>query len=333
MRVKRKILTYANLIEIDLENWSKFEIFASWQYLELTAKQELCPQGLRNLMVDIRNVFREEKLPNFEENAKEIRLFTTQYTNDNIDKSEKPWHKKNATRPPYKVWSIISKEFGDQLQRDLDISEKKRLRLSQAKTLLVWTRSCGARLEELVRLKLSDVKVLTMKANGRLYLDLNIRRSKSNRGGKRELHYKCVKNTVDPELCPLKCFEEYLTEFKWIRNDGDFIFPSSSLHRGRYINGGAIVYTWAKICKQLNLPPEHHPKGHSGHDCLLCLAYAKNKNPSEILDITQWNSMATMPHYIQGPKVDGLNVEIATTSIEELDENTLDVLEFNSRAQ
>ena len=72
---------------------------------------------------------------------------------------------------------------------------------------------------------------------------------------------------------------------------------------------------------------------HSGHDCLLCLAYAKNKNPSEILDITQWNSMTVMDAYIQGPKINGLNVELATTSVQELDEDIRDVLEFNARVQ
>ena len=81
----------------------------------------------------------------------------------------------------------------------------------------------------------------------------------------------------------------------------------------------------------LQLPKDHYPKSHSGHDCLICLAYAKNKNPTEILDITQWNSMAVMDVYIQGPKVNGLNVELAQTAVEELDDDIRDVLEFNAR--
>ena len=94
-----------------------------------------------------------------------------------------------------------------------------------------------------------------------------------------------------------------------------------------------MTYNWNKVCKMLQLPRSHYPKSHSGHDCLLCLAYAKNKNPAEILDITQWNSMAVMDTYIQGPKINGLNVELATTSVEELDDDIRDVLEFNARVQ
>ena len=319
------------MIEVDIENWGKFEIFGAWQYLERTAKQKLSHTGLRNHLIDIRNVFNDENLENFTKCEKEIKLFSNGYINNRIDQSEKPWRKKNANRPQYKVWKQISQSMSVLLDSNNFTNAQKRLRMAQGQLLLVWTRSCGARLEELVRLKLSDITVLTMKRNGLRYLDLNIRRSKSNRQGKKELHYKCVMNYVDTELCPVTCFMNYLESNKDIAAPGDYIFPSNMLHRNRYINGSSIVYVWTKISKMLNLPKDQYPNGHSGHDCLLCLAYAKNKNPSEILDITQWNSMSSMAHYIQGPKIDGLNVELATTSVDELDEMTLDVLEFNSR--
>ena len=330
-RIRRKILTFANLIEIDLENWSKFEIFAAWQYLERTAKQELSHTGLRNHLMDIKNVFQDEGLDLFTKFDREIKLFTNGYINSRIDNSDKPWTKKSANRPPYKVWKQISKAMSDQLVANKFTNALKRLRLMQSRILLIWSRSSGARLEELVRLKISDIQVMTMKSNNLMYLDLNIRRSKSNRQGKKEKHHKCFKNVVDEILCPVKCFEEYLESYPSISQPGDYVFPSGLEHTDRYVNGSAVVYNWSKTCKMLNLPPELHPKGHSGHDCLICLAYAKNKNPTEILDITQWNSMAVMPNYIQGPKPEGLGIEIATTSVDDLDTSIIDVLEFNSR--
>ena len=102
---------------------------------------------------------------------------------------------------------------------------KKKLHLWQARLILVWSRACGARLDELLRLKLSDVTILSMK-NGQIsYLDLNIRRSKSNRHGNKNLHYKCVLNKVDVSLCPINCFHAYLSEHPWIQHDGDYVFP------------------------------------------------------------------------------------------------------------
>ena len=140
-------------------------------------------------------------------------------------------------------------------------------------------------------------------------------------------------NKVDVNLCPISCFHEYLIRNPSICNSGDYIFPSSPDHRDYHVNRGPILDQWRKACKMLQLPKDYYPMSHSGHDCLLCLAYAKNKNPSEILDITQWNSMTVMDAYIQGPKINGLNVELATTSMQELDEDIRDVLEFNARVQ
>ena len=333
MRVKNKMLTFANLIEIDLEHWTKFEIFAAWQYLERTAKQRLCHRGLKNRLGDIRNVFYDEDLPNYDRYEKEINLFCNAYINNRIDKADKPWVKKSANRPPYKTWKLISQTMESLIENNNFKDPNKTLHLWEARLILVWSRACGARLAELLRLKISDITSLTMKNGQIAYLDLNIRRSKSNRLGKKELHYKCVLNCVDTVLCPISCFYEYLAAHPWIQHDGDYVFPSSRDHRQYHISDGAIKYNWNKISKMLQLPKNQYPMSHSGHDCLLCLAYAKNKNPSEILDITQWNSMSVMDAYIQGPKINGLNVELATTSVEELDEDIMDVLEFNARVQ
>ena len=333
LRIKTRILTFANLIEIDLENWTKFEILAAWQYLERTAKQNLTHRGLRNHLVDIRNVFYHESLPNFTRYEKEINLFSNQYINDRIDKADKPWVKRNANRPPYSTWNLISSTIQSQIYNNRFKDEKKRLHLWESRLILIWSRASGARLDELLRMKISDVTCLTMGKDTITYLDLNIRRSKSNRLGTKNLHYKCVMNKVDVNLCPVLSFYNYLMEHQWIKNDGDYIFPSSRLHKNFHVSRGPMTYNWNKICKMLQLPKDHYPKSHSGHDCLLCLAYAKNKNPTEILDITQWNSMAVMDTYIQGPKINGLNVELATTSVEELDDDIRDVLEFNAKVQ
>ena len=331
MRVRRKLLTFANLIEVDLENWTKYEIFAAWRYLEKTARQKLSHRGFRDLFFEIRNVFKDEGLNNYKENEKAVKLFRRKFINERIDKEDTPWKKRNANRPPYATWNQISIAMTNKLADRKFTNEQKRLRLYQAQLMLVWSRASGARIEELLRMKLSDVTVMTMKNGEITYLDLNIRRSKSNQEGKKNLHYKCVLNRVDTELCPVACFERYLANNPSIKSEGDYIFPSSPNHQEFHVNRGPIKTLWDKTSKKLDLPLEYYPMSHSGHDCILCLAYARNKNPAEILDITQWNSMAVMDTYIQGPKINGLNVELATTSVEELDDHIRDVLEFNAR--
>ena len=202
------------------------------------------------------------------------------------------------------------------------------MRMGQSKLALLWTRSCGARLAEIMRLKLSDIKPMTMD-NGHLYLKLTIRRSKSNRKGKKMLNYKCLKNDLEPSLCPVRAFREYLLDNPRINQQGHWVFPSSHKHFDRKINGKSMVDSWKKTAKMLNLPKHFYPMAHSGHDCLLVLAVAQKRPQEEILDVTNWNSIRNLSHYIEGPTANNINFTLATTPVADLDNLTRDIRDFN----
>lgn len=299
-----------------------------WRYLESTSKQHLSHNGLRNLMQDIKVVFESWSLNQFEVYDKEIKLILNSYLNDRIDREKLPWSKRNANRPPYKIWLLLSETMAKSLRNNDFTSEDKKMRLHQALLALVWTRSCGARLAEVMRLKLSDVKALKLE-NGHWYLNLNIRRSKSNRKGKKMLNYKCLKNDLEPGLCPIRTFQSYLKNNTRICQPGDWIFPSSHKHFGKKISGKAMTDSWKKTATMLNLPKHYYPMAHSGHDCLLVLAVAQKQPQEEILDATKWSNIKTLSHYVEGPTANNINYTLATTPVDELDNLTRDLRDFN----
>ena len=328
-QVKKKLFTFADLIDIEIENWTTIEIFAAWRYLESSTKKRLAPSGLRNKLTNIRSVFESMNLKHFQIYSKEIKVMRRGYINNVIDQDDEPWAKKNANRPPYKIWRTVADRMNRKLLNDKFSSSPKRLKMFQALLMLTWSRCCGARLRELVRLKYSDIKIMTM-ASGQLpYLNLNIRRSKSNQLAIKQMNYKCVQNPLDDVLCPIKIFQSYLREYNEICNNGDYIFPTSLKRKNKYIDPRAAVDIWNSISDELQLPWHHYPQAHSGHDCFIILAMSQKRPKEEILDATQWKSLEVLPHYVQGPAVNGINHSLATTDVEKLDEMMRDLVEYN----
>lgn len=332
-RVKRKLLTFANLVEIEIENWTTTEIFAAWRYLEQTSKQKLTHRGLRNKFQDIKQVFVSMKLDHFTVHEKELNLIQKGYINSRIDGEDKPWTKKNANRPPYTVWKMVAEGLKTAIDQDVITNPTKRLRLRQSLLALVWSRSCGARLRELIRVKYSDITVMTMGKDQLPYLNINIRRSKSNQQAKKQLSYKMVENKVDPILCPFQALKDYLNEYDQINQDGHYIFIAGIEHLRYTFDPRALVDNWNKTSSYLRLPSHHYPQAHSGHDCFIILAMAQKRPKEEILDATQWQSLEVLPHYVQGPAINGINHSLATTSVEALDELMQDLVEYNIKIQ
>ena len=299
-----------------------------WRYLESTSRKNLSHNGLRNLMQDIKVIFETWNLNQFEIYDKEVKLILNSYINNRIDQEKLPWSKRNANRPPYKIWLLMAKTMEKTLAQNEFTNQDKYLRMHQAKLALIWSRSCGARLAEIMRLKLSDIKPLYLE-NGHPYLNINIRRSKSNRKGKKMFNYKCLRNNLEPSLCPIRAFQVYLRGNPRICRPGDLVFPSSHRHFEKTINGKAIVDSWKKTSQMLNLPKHFYPMAHSGHDCLLILAVAQKRPQEEIIDVTNWTSIKPLSHYIEGPTANNINYTLATTSVDELDNITRDLREFN----
>ena len=299
-----------------------------WRYLESTSRKNMTHNGLRNLMQDIKVVFESWQLNQFDVYDKEIKLILNSYINDRIDKDKLPWSKRNANRPPYKIWRLLADTMEKIIKQNDFTSEDKLMRMNQARLALIWTRACGARLAEIMRLKLSDIKCLSME-NQHAYLNLNIRRSKSNRKGKKMFSYKCLQNNIEPSLCPVRAFRQYLLDNPRICQPGDWVFPSSHKFFDRKISGKAITDSWKKTSKMLDLPKHYYPMAHSGHDCLLVLAVAQKRPKEEIMDATNWSSIRNLSHYVEGPSANNINFTLATATVEELDNLTIDLRDFN----
>ena len=126
-RIKKKIQTFSTLIGKDPGEWAPIEIFGMWRYLESTSKQHLSHNGLRNLMQDIKVVFESWKLNQFDLYEKEIKLILNSYLNDRIDKEKLPWSKRNANRPPYKIWLLLAETMSKTVTQNDFTSDDKRM--------------------------------------------------------------------------------------------------------------------------------------------------------------------------------------------------------------
>ena len=329
LRVKKDILTFENLIGVEIENWTVAEIFASWRYLESLPRQRLTHGGLQKKLDDIQKVFESFNLPQFQDHSRALKIMRNGYINSRIDNEQTPWTKKNANRPPYSVWKTVALAMEERIVLNCFTNATKKLRLHQALLALIWCRSCGARLREIMRIKCSDISVRSMGEGQPPYLNLNIRRSKSNQRAKKQLNYKLVENTLEPVLCPMRALKLYLRAYPMIKSEGDFIFISSLDHREHAIDGKLMTDAWNNICDELLLEPHHYPQAHSGHDCFIILAMAQKRPKEEILDATQWKSLEVLPHYVQGPSVNGINHSLATTKVEDLDNLMQVLVEYN----
>ena len=194
---------------------------------------------------------------------------------------------------------------------------------------LVLSRSSGARLEELLRLKKSDLKPLETD-DGRVYISLCIRRGKSCPKGVVPTFYKCFQNKKDPELCPIKAMNWYLGQFGGtvVEHDGDFLFPSSLKHKNFHLSGRAMTARWNKEARMLNLPKEHYCQAHSGHKLFVITACALKMTREQILEATNWSSLKVLPMYVEGPTPDNFNMQLTNYSAAELDKRVGHMYDF-----
>ena len=88
--------------------------------------------------------------------SKELNLYINAQLKEEIDVAAAPYKKKSANKPPYVIWKQLM-EFGNQKNRQ--ISNVKQLRAAQGVLLLNWTLSSGCRMNELLRLRRSDINV------------------------------------------------------------------------------------------------------------------------------------------------------------------------------
>ena len=322
---EKRLLELADLLEIKFENWKLIEILTAILYLEDVAKTKLTHVSVKNLLYSMRDALRLHDVYCMDRWEKEIKCFMTYHINQRIDKAEKPTKKKSANSPPNQVWLRMIKSLGAYNGE----SEIKWLRTAQALLGLVLSRSAGARLDELLRLKRSDIEP-KITEDGTPYVSLCIRRGKSCPKGVIPVYYKCFPNTKNPELCPIKALIWYFDQFgdDLVKNDGDFVFPSSYDHKEFHLSGRAMTARWNKESRMLGLPKKHYCQAHSGHRVFVITACALKMTKEQILEATNWGSLKVLPMYVEGPTPDNYNNQLTKFTAKELDKKVGHMYDF-----
>ena len=322
VKMEKYLLFFSGLLEIPIKKWGVTEIMTAWVALETSKKRRLTTNGWLLKLKDMKLVFESMNLNQMTSFSREINFLSQQYVKERIDTDEEPHKKSSANQPPYWVWEkLVLATKADPTHK----KDHKRLNQLQLHVLLTWSLSTGARLAELMRLKVSDVGMVNSK--GLKYLRLTIRRGKSSRDGRKPIHYKCIQDKVKPELCPIQAFVNYgnlvLKSGPVFRSQGDFVFPMKPRPDSRFKKHQTarnITDGWKKFAEDLGIPEEFYPQAHSGHKCLLNAAYAMQCSKKEIMDIANWNSTKCMQDYVEAPNENTLNAKLCRMTIAELDE-------------
>ena len=325
---KSQLLEMAAIWDKNLNEWSMQQIVTAWRALESTKSGKLTTGGWLKKFKDMKYVFEMENIFTMTKFEKELRLITNTFIKNRIDSEPLPAVKRSANIPPFWVWKKMI-QFTSTLEGS---SVKKRLRRAQSNILMCWTLSTGARLEELLRLRQSDIKLVE---NDLKYLKITIRRGKSNRSGKKPVFYYAHENNVEPVLCPIRALKRYMSHKLGAHNKicsaaGDHMFPAmldidvdgcilAPKNGRKAVSGKAITSSWRKSCLEQKIKKEHIIEAHSGRNTVLNAAWAHGQSNEQILDITNWSSTRMLPEYVSGPNVSAINVKLTKMSVEEID--------------
>ena len=313
------------LYKKDMENWEFLDFLCCFRYLEDMAKARLTNVGLNVLLNDIKDVCRMKGIDVLDQYDKELRLFKNHYINKRIDEEKTATRKKGANTPTNASWRALNGE----LSNTENMSIIKELRTDQARLALLLTRSSGARLTEILRLKISDLELVKGNDENR-YLSLCIRRGKNCPKGIIPVYLTCYKNNIEKDMCPIRCLKAYTLKWKTVlkQEEGSFCFPSSPKHQGYHISGKAITDRWNRGSANLGLPEDQYVQAHSGHKQLVITACALKMTKEQILEATNWSSLKVLPMYVEGPSDDTLSKRIANLTTAELDEKLGHMLDF-----
>jgi len=138
----------------NISDWTLFDIVTAWRCLENMSRDRLTTGGWKKKLDDMKAAFNLLNVPTMNFYKKELKTISRHFIKERIDAAPEPEGKRGANMPPYHIWRKLIKASRK------DVSRKKgtkRLRAAQGHLLLVWTLATGARLEELLRLRKSDL--------------------------------------------------------------------------------------------------------------------------------------------------------------------------------
>ena len=338
------LLTKTQLEEIgrflgkNITDWSLFDIVTAWRCLEsMGPRDRLTTGGWEKKLDDMKAAFNMLNIPTMVKYKKELNTIVGDFIKERIDSAPEPEGKKGANLPPYFIWRKIIRAVKSEITRK---KGTKKLRAAQGHLLLCWTLATGARLEELLRLRKSDLD--SIMNNNMSCIKITVRRSKRSRTGKKPIFYYAHENKKVPDFCPIKAFYEYaaltVEGVPIFEKRSDLIFPKSCRiklgvdiinTRDSQIQVGNehITYKWNRTCERLKLKRGWFVQAHSGRVQIINNAWANGHSDAQLLDITNWSSTRVLPEYVSGPSSTSMNVLMTQMTVEELDEKCKHLLQ------
>lgn len=145
--MKANLEKIAVALQIPIVEWTIIHVCTAWNVIK---------NGWINKMRHFKQALDMTELTTHKIWMKELNLFINAQLKEQIDQAAAPYKKKSANKPPYSVWKKII-DHGSNINRHQ--SYEKQLRAAQGVILLVWTLSSGCRMNELLRLRRSDINV------------------------------------------------------------------------------------------------------------------------------------------------------------------------------
>ena len=155
-KMKGHLELLAATMNVPLTEWTIIHVCTAWNAIRGEYIKKFTPNGWIKKMKDFKSALDMTDSKSHKVWSKELSLYINAQLKEQIDIAAAPYKKKSANKPPYAIWKQIM-EFGSRIDRKQ--SNIKQLRAAQGALLLNWTLSSGCRMDELLRLRRSDINV------------------------------------------------------------------------------------------------------------------------------------------------------------------------------
>ena len=302
---------------VEIECWEVADIFAAVLVLETSPKtgRKIVTSSLKRKFFLVESIFQEYGLTTFTLNKRLLKMALQEYIKDRIDKAPTPTKDSAAPLLSPVEWLSIQKWLKDNLEATTyNFSNKRRMAMLSISLGF----STGLRLSEIHRLRWSDVDFNVPDA-----VKLHIRRSKSNRIGRKIVFQVAPRHTAEELLCPIRNLILYIEGAQKKVHDAGYIF-SDDREGEKLTRINNLVNYWILGARKANLPKERWPRAHSHHAAKVNMGRALNYSDEMIVDSMNWSSVSVLQEYLRNKNLnrDGVAYELSSLTAEELTEKT-----------
>ena len=315
-RIKIDLTMLENEWGKSMSEWEAKEIFSFILVLEISKKgKRIVVSSLKRKFYLVRSIFAEKNLPNFESNHRMLKMSLQEHIKNRIDKADRPTEDRAAPLLSPNDWLRIQKWLKDHVEGSTYNFTNKR---HMAMLSISLGFSTGLRLTEIHRLRYSDINLDNKGA-----LKLRIRRSKSNRDGRKLVWQVAPVHKAENLLCPVQNLIWYITEMKKSTRGGAYVF-SDDPEGTKLTRIDNLRNYWIWGAKKSGLPSEKWPKAHSFHGAKVNLARALGYTDEAIVDSMNWQSTSVLQEYLRNKnlKEDGVAYELTNMTANDLTAKT-----------